>query len=256
MRMNAQQAVANVEARESNSGNFKKLGFFSLKEKESKRVIPLFSKAEDTEFFSVHQVKMISANGKEYTIDVDCLGTDCPLCKEAVKYKDIQYPAKPQISRKSDAIYMPLVSVVLNDEGKYEFEFLPWKRYSTFYKNTLYPFYMRYAGVKMLEIERADKKTYNLYEARSDEKGNPYPEFNIEEIKKELNIESDDIYGRSDSLAKPWTKAQMETYIMNPNTYPPAESSTQSDVPAPTDDDAPEQPAEEETTRRRGKHNF
>lgn len=133
-------------------------------EKQSKRVIPLFSRAEDTEFFSVHKVKMLSKNGKEYTIDVDCLGVDCPLCKEAQKYKDVKYPAIPQVSRKSDALFMQLISVELNEKGEYDFAFTPWERYSTFYKNTLYPFYARYAGVKFLEIERVDKKTYNLYE--------------------------------------------------------------------------------------------
>lgn len=38
-----------------------------------------------------------------------------------------------------------------------------------------------------------------------------------------MNIEPTDIYGRSDSLVKTWSKSQMEAYVLNPGVYPPFE---------------------------------
>lgn len=255
MRKSVDEITKTLEERE-NRTDFKQINTFRIsKDGDKKKVLPLFDKAEDTEFYSVHAVKMVSPkSGKEYTVDVDCIGTGCPFCREAPKYAEVKFPAIPQISRKQDTLFMNFVTVTLNDKGEYEFEYTPWKRSAYFYKSTLQQASAYYSPMmgNPLDIVRVDKKTYNFFPARADEQGNPYPKFNMQEIKTNLNIVPEDIYGRPDSLVKSWTVDQMEEYIANPNTYPSFQSEGNDEVKEEVKEERPTAPTSPRSRNGRG----
>ena len=73
----------------SESGDFKKIDYLSLKEdKEVAKVRLLYNGAEDIEAYVVHRVKVRFNNEKEYELPVNCLMErdgvldDCPFCRE------------------------------------------------------------------------------------------------------------------------------------------------------------------------------
>ena len=94
-------------------------GYFSLKnDGDTARVRFMYNTVDDIDGMSVHPIKMVSKNGKPYTLDVNCLREynqpvdDCPFCKAKLP--------------KSARIYIPVF-----DEKDGTFKF--WDRPNSFY---------------------------------------------------------------------------------------------------------------------------
>ena len=85
MRMTLNEAQTRAE----NRSNFNFINEFFLKnDGESNIVRFLFNDPNDIEVHAVHMIRMTSKGGQSYFIQVDCLGDNCPLCKEAVNHTD------------------------------------------------------------------------------------------------------------------------------------------------------------------------
>lgn len=226
MRLNLEQVNQSIERQ--NSGNnfkdFRRIKNFSLSDdRDGAHVRFLFESATDASFFRTHVVSLITAGGKSYSIDVDCIagnGQQCPLCREAIKYKGM-YP-KP-VDTAKDSIYMPVVVLDKKTSAGVEKlnELQVWKRGVKFYKTDLSPHASRNGNLfnGVTEVERLGKRgdqatQMRLFGSASDYYGNPYiaPK-SLDEVKAEVGYTDDILYGSDDSLIKSWTAEQMEEAI-------------------------------------------
>ena len=223
--MNVTQVEENLK--QQAEGGFKNTRFFALKEdKEVARVRFLFKTAQDAEFIQVHSVRLKSAKGKDYSIDVDCLGKGCPLCQEAFNHTEEKFPL---VSKCKDTIYMPLINYDHYDEEKKDY--VPtlevWKRSSRFYKDTLSSYGARYSPLygKITEVERNGAKgdiktTFALFPCDNDRDGNPYEKVeDLAKLKEKFEVDDTVIYGGTASLVKTWTEEQCQQFIET-NEYP------------------------------------
>ena len=138
-------------------------GYFSLKnDGDTARVRFMYNSVEDIDGMSVHPVKLVSKNGKEYTMDVNCLREydqpvdDCPFCKAKM------YTAA--------RVYIPIWNI---DEGRAQI----WQRGKTYFSK-LTSLCARYAPNgnfvgNVFEIERNgvagdQKTTYEIYKIEDD----------------------------------------------------------------------------------------
>jgi len=228
MRMTLNEAQTRAE----NRSNFNFINEFFLKnDGESNIVRFLFNDPNDIEVHAVHMIRMTSKGGQSYLIQVDCLGDNCPLCKEAVNHTDEKMPL---VSRARDNIYLPLIAAY-DVDGSVKPQYKVFTRSTNYYKNTLAPFIKRNDLNNMVEIERAGKKgdtrvSYNLYEAKKDfdeksvtDKSSELYELatkSIDDLKSDFEVKADDICGRTDSLIRTWTAEQVEMFLENPSVYP------------------------------------
>lgn len=74
-----EKAAGNESGSASNSGNYQKVKWLSLKnDKESRKVKFLYKNVQDIEVYKTHKVRLPNL---KFDIRVDCLGDDCPFCK-------------------------------------------------------------------------------------------------------------------------------------------------------------------------------
>lgn len=228
MRMTLNEAQTRAE----NRSNFNFINEFFLKnDGESNIVRFLFNDPNDIEVHAVHMIRMTSKGGQSYLIQVDCLGDNCPLCKEAVNHTDEKMPL---VSRARDNIYLPLIAAY-DVDGSVKPQYKVFTRSTNYYKNTLAPFIKRNDLNNMVEVERQGERSnprvsYNLYEAKKDFDEKSVTDKTselytlatktIEELKEDFGVKVDDICGRADSLIKTWTKEQVEMFLENPSVYP------------------------------------
>lgn len=228
MRMTLNEAQTRAE----NRSNFNFINEFFLKnDGESNIVRFLFNDPNDIEVHAVHMIRMTSKGGQSYLIQVDCLGDNCPLCKEAVNHTDEKMPL---VSRARDNIYLPLIAAY-DVDGSVKPQYKVFVRTTNYYKNTLAPFIKRNDLNNMVEIERQGERSnprvsYNLYEAKKDfdeknvtDKDSELYELatkSIDDLKADFEVKADDICGRTDSLIRTWTAEQVEMFLENPSVYP------------------------------------
>lgn len=221
-----------ANTRAENRSNFNFINEFFLKnDGESNIVRFLFNDPNDIEVHAVHMVRMTSKNGQSYLIQVDCLGDNCPLCKEALNHTDEKMPL---VSKVRDNIYLPLI-VAYDYEKLCNPQYKVFVRSTNYYKNTLAPFIKRNDLNEMVEIERNGAKgsprtTYNLYAAKKDFHEKPVNDKSselyvlatksIDELKEDFEVRSDDICGRTDSMIRTWTPEMVEIFLENPSVYP------------------------------------
>ena len=174
--------------------------FFLTKDKEHNIVKFLLKDIADIEVYSVHVVKMTSKTGKEYSIHVSCLEHNCPMCREAQKYKDQMFPL---VSRARDNIYLPLISLYDKD-GEVSPEFKVWIRSTKFYRDNFAPTISRYGLDTCYEIERSGAKgakqiAYNMFaiDKDFDKKPIPFADIDIETLKKDYDVADDSIFGET-----------------------------------------------------------
>jgi len=195
------------------SGNFKRINGFFLKDKESSYVKVLLDDIKDVEVHSVHLVKIKTRTGKDFTIHVDCLGNNCPLCEEAKNHTEEMYPV---VSKARDMVYVPLLTFV-NYKGEEEIGFSVLGRSTSWAQSDFFPDMARYGITENFEIQRTGSgtgTTYRFYPARQLPSGKPFPDVDMKQVYADLNIELPaDIYGRSDSYVRSWDVEQMEEYI-------------------------------------------
>lgn len=218
-RMNLNEANERLDNQQQGSGNY--INQFYLKNDKDHTIIQMLIKdVADIEVHSIHEVKMVSKNGKEYRVQVDCLGgRDCPLCKEAVKHENQKFPL---VRKARDMVYIPILRLY-NAKGEYEPNYEILNRSTRWYRDELAGFAARYDVDGYIEVEKTGtglKTTYKLYEARKDLDGNPLDKpKSIDEIKEDFDIKDDDICGRKDSLVKSWTVEDFEEFLET-GTYP------------------------------------
>lgn len=204
-----------AEARINNSGNGQQGNYTQtlyLKDKESAFVLSLLKDVTDVEVHSVHKVKFTSKNGKDYMIDVDCLGKGCPLCKEATKYQGEKFPA---VTKARDMVYVPVVRLY-NYEGEFEPSYCVISRSTKWYRNTYVEAATRFDMDKPLEIIRSGKgvdTTWSIYPAGK-VNGEKIPDVNANQLIEDLEIDVDSsISGTPTSVVRTWDADQMEMYI-------------------------------------------
>lgn len=234
-RINLSTALKNLEEQQSRPGNY--INSFSLKgDGASTFVRFLIDDISDIEAYSVHRVRMVSKKGKEYAVNVGCLGAGCPLCKEAPNHANVTFPNIPLVSKAKDMVTIPLINL---RDGEPVYEILFW---STWVYKRVAPMLARIRPITTpAEIERIGTTTdtsYNVYAApdKAELAGT------TEELKAKFDVKPDDIFGRSDSLIKDWDADQIAEYLET-GTYPKGDSvesappkpdNTTAEVPQPT----------------------
>lgn len=243
MRMNlseAMEVLAQQQANAENNSGGKYVNEFRLKGDGNHTIIkPLVEDLNDVEVHSVHKVRMVSKNGKSYSINVDCLGNNCPLCKEAPNHVDEKYPTVPFVTKAKTMVTIPLIRLYDND-GKREpsYELLNWSAWM--YKKVAPQFMRMKPFARPMELLRTGASTdtsYSAFPMDTDFEGGELTELNgtVAELKSKYEVKDDDIIGRGDSFIRSWTAEQMEQFIST-GAYPNAgggnTSSTPTDVPA------------------------
>lgn len=197
----------------ANGGNFKRINAFFLKDKESSYVKVLLDDIKNVEVHSVHLVKVNFNTGKHFTVHVDCLGNGCPLCEEAKNHTEEMYPV---VTRARDMVYVPLLTF-MNYKGEEEIGFSILGRSTTWAQSDFFPDMARYGIDGNFEIQRTGSgtgTTYRFYPARQLPNGKPFPNVDMKQVYKDLDIELPaDIFGRHDSFVRSWDESQMEEYI-------------------------------------------
>lgn len=256
MRLSLEQAESRKPERNT---NFKYINEFYLKsEGESNIVRFLFDDPTNIEIHGVHIIRLTTKNGKQIPIAVDCLGDNCPLCKEAQNHTAEKFPL---VSRVRDNIYMPLIAMYDNN-GEVKPSYRVFVRGINYYKDTLAPFAKRNELTEAVEIERTGQGVgtrYNLYNARKDLDGNAITdtEFGVilnkslEELKADFEVQEDDICGRADSLIRTWTAEQIEMFLADPSKYPSLNSNTEENT-----EEKKEEAEEVKPRRRSSNHGF
>lgn len=193
--------------------------FYLRNDKDHTIVRMLLDDVANIEVHSIHEVKMTSKNGKEYRVQVDCHGDNCPLCKEALKHEGQKFPL---VRKARDMVFIPLIRLY-NEEGKYEPVYEIFSRSTRWYRDELAGYAARYDISGYSEVEKTGtgmKTTYKLYEARKDFDGKPLDNVkSIDELKEDFEVKDDDICGRKDSLVKTWSKEDFEEFLET-GTYP------------------------------------
>ena len=217
MRLNLAEVNEHIENMNKPRTEFKSIYSFSLKDNhDGAHVYILQNNAEESYFYRTHTVWLTSKAGKKYPVEVDCLGNDCPLCKEAMLHKG-EYPT--DVSFAKDNIFIPLYVIDKRDGNDTQNvgELNIWKRGSKYYSTDLAPHSARYAPLykEATEIERVGAKgsketSYRLFNSNTDFAGNPIAKIDdLEVLKTIAGFTDETIYGAEDSLIKTWTKEQM-----------------------------------------------
>ena len=214
----ARLSIAEMDKNISEQGSYQASDYkfiptLYLKDKQSAFVKILLKNIEDVEVHSVHKVRMTSKKGKEYSIDVDCLGKGCPLCQH-VNAQTTQEKF-PLVTKARDMVYVPLVQV-FDADGNPSLDYKILSRSSRWYRNTMCEAESRYGLDEVLEIQRSGQgvdTTYGIYSVKKGPKGAELPKLDIDKLKADLDIADDDISGRKDSLIKTWDADQMEEYL-------------------------------------------
>lgn len=191
-----------------------------LKDKENAFVLSLLKDVTDVDVYSVHKVKMTSKSGKEYTIDVDCLGKDCPLCKEAQNHLNEKFP---QVSKPRDVVYVPIIRLY-NKDKEFEPQYMVLTRSTKWYRNTYVEAASRFDMTKPLEIMRSGNgvdTTWSIYPAIK-AYGKDIPEVDPNKVLDDLEVDiGESIYGTPFSVVKNWNADQMNQYIETGSPYVP-----------------------------------
>lgn len=203
--------------------------FYLKNDKDHTIVQMLLDDVADIEVHSVHEVKMTSKNGNDYRVQVDCLGDNCPLCKEALKHENQKFPL---VRKARDMVYIPLIRLY-NEDGQYEPVYEIFSRSTRWYRDELAGYAARYDINGYIEIEKTGtgmKTTYKLYEARKGLDGNALDKpKSIAELKEDFDVKDDDICGRKDSLIKTWNKEDFEEFLET-GTYPKGNTEEEEEV--------------------------
>jgi hypothetical protein len=221
-RMSFKEAEERVQNQgQGGNGNYTNILF--LKDKESAYIIPLLKDVTDVEVHSVHKVKLVSKSGKEYMVDVDCLGNNCPLCKEAQNHVGEKFP---QVSKARDAVYVPIVRLY-NKDKEFDPQYYVLTRSTKWYRNTYVEAASRFDMNKPLEIVRSGNgvdTTWSIYPAMK-VNGKDIPEVDLNQLIDDLEIDIDSsIFGTPYSVVKGWSAEQMEHYIETGSAYIPNDS--------------------------------
>lgn len=220
-RLNLNEAESRLD-NQTQRGNY--INQFWLKNDKDHTIVQMLLKdISEIEVHSVHEVKMTSKNGKEYRVQVDCLGDNCPMCKEALKHKNEKFPL---VRQARDMVYIPLIRYY-NANGEYEPSYEIFNRSTRWYRDELAGYAARYDVDGYTEIQKSGSgisTTYKLYEARKDFDGNKLDKpKSIEELKEDFEVKDDDICGRRDSLIKSWTAEEFAEFLET-GTYPKGNS--------------------------------
>lgn len=210
-RISFDDAEKRMDAQKSfTGGNFTNVLY--LKDKENAYILSLLKDVTDVEVHSVHKVKMTSKNGKEFMVDVDCLGKGCPLCKEAQNHTNEKFPA---VSKARDVVYVPVVKLY-NNNKEFDPQYYVISRSTKWYRNTYVEAASRFDMNKPLEIVRSGSgvdTTWSIYPANK-AFGETIPEVNANQLIEDLDIDIDNsISGTQTSVVKTWDADQMEDYI-------------------------------------------
>lgn len=242
MRINlneAMEALAQQQANSENNSGGKYVNEFRLKGDGNRTIIkPLVEDLNDVEVHSVHKVRMTSKGGKSYTVSVDCLGNNCPLCKEAPNHVNEKYPQIPLVTRAKTMVTIPVIRLYDND-GKREpsYELLNWSAWM--YKKVSPQFMRMKPFARPMELMRTGTSTdtsYNAFPMDTDFDNGELTELNgtVAELKAKYEVRDDDIIGRNDSFIRSWTAEQMEQFISTgayPNAVSKVDTPTQQDTP-------------------------
>jgi hypothetical protein len=245
MRISLNDAIKKQEAREARANGqtteFKNLNNFFLKDKEKSIIQLLVSDPSEIPVVRSHLVSLYSKQGKQYYVEVSCLGEDCPFCHAKSQDPDNQLSA---VSFAHDRLIIPLV--VLERGGKKELTYALFTRSINFYTNSLSVYGSRFDLTKPIEISRSGQgtsTTYNLFPPLNPEEYETGK--TLDELKADLGFSEDDAVGRVDSIVKTWTAEQMDFYL---NTK---QNPTKANMSAQKEESAPQQ-----VTRRTARHNF
>lgn len=256
MRLNLAQVNEHIENMNKPHKDYKSIYSFSLKDNhDGAHVYILQNNAEESYFYHTHTVWLMSKAGKKYPVEVDCLGNDCPLCKEAMLHKG-EYPT--DVSFAKDNMYIPLYVIDKRDgTGTQDVgELNIWKRGVKYFSTDLAPHSARYAPLykSATEIERigasgSKETSYRLYQSDTDYAGNPIEKVgDLEELKAKCEFTDETIYGAEDSLIKIWTKEQMIEAI-NTKKFPTGNNATNEETSI-SEDDIPFKESTENVTPR------
>lgn len=246
MRISLNDAIKKQEAREARANGqtteFKNLNNFFLKDKEKAIVKFLFKDASEIPVVRSHLVSLYSKQGKQYYVEVNCLGEDCPFCQAKAADVDNQNTA---ISFAHDRLIIPLV--VLERNNKKELTYALFTRSINFYTNNISPYGARFDLSGPIEMQRSGQgtsTTYNMYPAVNPEEYDTGK--TLEELKADLGVLDDDAVGRVDSIVKSWTAEQMDFYLNTKQNPTRANMNAQKE----------EKQAPQQVTRRSAHHNF
>lgn len=193
--------------------------FYLKNDKDHTIVQMLLDDVVNIEVHSIHEVKMTSKGGKDYRVQVDCHGNNCPLCKEALKHEGQMFPL---VRKARDMVYIPLIRLYDKD-GNYEPSYEVLCRSTRWYRDELAGFAARYDISGYVEVEKSGtglSTTYKLYSTAKDFDGKPLDKpRSIEELKEDFEVKDDDICGRRDSLIKTWSAEEFEEFLET-GTYP------------------------------------
>lgn len=253
-RMSISNAMSALKAQEESRSNFsgKYVNKFIMKGDGAQTFVKfLIEDLNDVEVYSVHQVRMKSKNGKDYAVSVDCLGSNCPLCREAPNHINEKYPMIPMVTKAKHNVTIPLINAFSGEDGKTPaYEVLMW---STWMYKKIQPMLARIRPITQpIELLRTGTSTdtsYSAFGADPDADEVKALSGTVEELKTKFDVKDDDIYGRNDSLIKAWTAEQMEEYIST-GTYP-SNSGSQADGA-----NEPVEEAQPVTRRTATKHGF
>lgn len=190
---------------------------FMLKENEATFLRLLVDDLNDVEVCTTHRVRMTSKTGKQYTVMVNCIGKDCPLCKEAPNHVAEAYPQIPLVTKAKDIVTIPLINF---NNGTPEYQILAW---SVFIFKKINPMLSRIKPLSStIEVQRTGNAVETNYFAYpADDK--PELAGTVDELKKKFDVKDDDTTGRFDSLIREWTASQMGEYLTT-GTYPHSNS--------------------------------
>lgn len=214
MRISLSEALERTNQQDTPKNYIKQ---FMLKENEATFLRLLVDDLNDVEVCTTHKVRMTSKTGKQYTVMVNCIGKDCPLCKEAPNHVAEAYPQIPLVTKAKDIVTIPLINF---NNGTPEYQILAW---SVFIFKKINPMLSRIKPLSStIEVQRTGKAVETNYFAYPvDDK--PELAGTVDELKKKFDVKDDDTTGRFDSLIREWTASQMEEYLTT-GTYPHSNS--------------------------------
>ena len=216
MRISLSEALERTNQQDTPKNYIKQ---FMLKEDEATFLRFLVDDINDINVCTAHKVRMTSKAGKQYSVMVDCIGKDCPLCKEAPNHVAEAYPQIPLVTKAKDIVTIPLINF---NNGAPEYQILAW---SVFIFKKINPMLSRIKPLSStIEIQRTGKAVETNYFAYpADDK--PELAGTVDELKKKFDVKDDDATGRFDSLIREWTASQMEEYLTT-GTYPHSATAT------------------------------
>lgn len=249
MRISLNDAVKRAEKKEQGKGfteGFKNIDNFYLKDGEKAIIQLLINDASEIPVVRTHTVQLFSKNGKKYFAEINCKADEghCPLCEAK---KAAGQDGLKSVSFAHDKLIIPLA--VLERNGEKQTKYALFTRSVNFYTNNLSAYSSRFNINDPIEISRSGSGTSTNYTLFPPVNPDEYKlDKSIDELKKDLEVEDDDVVGRIDSVVKTWNPAQMSFYLETGQMPSKANMN-------PTNDNK----AEEETpniTRRVSNHGF